>query len=614
MKYNLHEQYHNGSSSSTQRRKCAAIFICWRFFVVCGMLLCGLLMLLGRTAWLQVIQPERLVHESDRRSLRLQAVAPPRGIIIDRAGHSLAVSVPVEAIWADPQAVVQSGALQLLTRWQALAEALNLPPERLLARITANTTGRFVYLTRQVSPTVAKYVRELAIPGVHLRTESRRFYPEGEVTAHLLGFTDIDGAGIEGIEKYCDAWLTGQSAQRVVRQDGFGRVVEGVTTTISITSQNLRSQNLQLSIDGRLQLQAYRALKETVTVNKAHSGSVILVDVNSGEILALANSPSYNPNSRAGTPSAHFRNRAITDTFEPGSTVKPLVLLKALENQTITHETVVDTAPGTLQLNGHTVRDLRNYGALTLRGILQKSSNVGISKLALAMPIQTLINHYRDFGLGVATNIGLIGESHGYILNKTRWSDLERAGFSFGYGLAVTPLQLARAYATIGSFGLARPLTITKIEGAAVGQRVASETLVRQVVGLMESVAMPGGGGVRAAVPGYRIAVKTGTTRIAVKGGYSRQYISYTAGVAPITNPRLALVVVINNPKNGEYYGGIVAAPLFSSIMGNALRMLNIEPDAPPITSFSMPALTVNTASSSVSKPVNISKRCHANL
>lgn len=552
----------------------------WRFYVVSGLLLLAMLSLLCRTAWLQVIRPDRLLQESDRRSLRWQTLQHPRGIIRDRMGNPLAVSVPVQAIWADPRGILQSGSLQQdQQRWQALADVLHKPIDQLIGRIQANPQGRFIYLSRQISPTVATYIQALSIPGIYLKTEARRFYPAAEIAAHLVGQTNIDDIGIEGAECQYQRQLTGQPSHRLVRQDRLGRIIEDVQA-----SESLPVHDVNLSIDGRLQRLAYRALKEAVTANKAQAGSAVLLDIDTGEILAMVNSPSYNPNCRSKTPHAYRRNRAITDTFEPGSTVKPLVLLAALENRIITRNSIIDTTPGTLRVKNHLVRDHRNYGLLNLEGVLKKSSNVAVSKLSLAMPIQDLIERYQRFGLGVSTQVGLIGEHSGMILEKEKWSDIERVCFSFGYGLAVTPLQIARTYATLGSFGLLRPVTFTKMAKPVPGERVAPEALVRQVVSLMEHVATPDGVGRRAAVAGYRVAVKTGTSRIAENGGYSRRYVSYTAGVAPASQPRLALAVVIHDPINGQYYGGAVAAPLFSHIMHHALRILNIEPDAMPIT------------------------------
>lgn len=546
----------------------------WRFWSVVALLGVALTGGLWRAAYLQVLHPERLVHESNMRSLRVKSDPVVRGMVTDRTGSPLAVSVPSGAVWADAQEILQRGSMAMQGSWQALAEVLGLSPVTIGSRIRANPKGRFIYLARQISPEVAHYIRELAIPGVFVSEESRRFYPAGEVAAHVVGLTDIDGIGIEGLEKSSNHLLRGESVRRVVRKDGRGQIVEDL---LSVGQGSAR--DLMLTIDDRLQLLAYRELKLAVEQHKALSGSAVLVHIKSGEVLALVNSPSYNPNSRAQKSLDRLRNRAVTDIFEPGSTVKPLVLLKALQEHKINLASVIDTSPGTLRLNGHLIRDLRNYGPLTLSGILQKSSNVAISKLSLALPVEGLVGLYRNFGLGISTDIGLLGESSGYILSKRRWSDLERATLAFGYGLAVTPLQLARAYATLGGFGIDRPLSIIRSDQTVEGRRVAPEGLVRQVVQLMEGVTLPGGGGVRAAVPGYRVAVKTGTARIAEGSGYSRNYISYTAGVAPVSDPELALVVVINNPKGGAYYGGAVAGPVFSAVMGGALRNMNVAPD-----------------------------------
>ncbi|MBX4561197.1 peptidoglycan glycosyltransferase FtsI, partial [Klebsiella pneumoniae] len=400
------------------------------------------------------------------------------------------------------------------------------------------------------------------------------YYPSGEVTAHLIGFTNVDSQGIEGVEKSFDKWLTGQPGERIVRKDRYGRVIEDISSTDSQAAHNLA-----LSIDERLQALVYRELNNAVAFNKAESGSAVLVDVNTGEVLAMANSPSYNPNNFAGTAKDTMRNRAITDVFEPGSTVKPMVVMTALQRGIVNENTVLNTVP--YRINGHEIKDVARYSELTLTGVLQKSSNVGVSKLALAMPSSALVDTYSRFGLGKATNLGLVGERSGLYPQKQRWSDIERATFSFGYGLMVTPLQLARVYATIGSYGIYRPLSITKVDPPVPGERVFPESLVRTVVHMMESVALPGGGGVKAAIKGYRIAIKTGTAKkVGPDGRYINKYIAYTAGVAPASHPRFALVVVINDPQAGKYYGGAVSAPVFGAIMGGVLRTMNIEPDA----------------------------------
>ena len=553
-----------------------ASFVSWRFALLCGCILLALGGLLSRVAWLQVINPGKLVKEGDLRSLRVQAVPTSRGMISDRAGRPLAVSVPVNAIWADPKELHAGGGVTLDSRWKALSDALSIPLDQLAARVNANPKGRFVYLARQVNPAIGDYVKKLKLPGIHLREESRRYYPAGQVTSHLIGFTNIDGQGIEGIEKSFDKWLTGAPGERTVRKDRYGRVIEDISSVDSRAAHNLT-----LSIDERLQALVYRELNNAVAFNKAESGTAVLVDVNTGEVLAMANSPAYNPNNLGNTPKDLMRNRAITDIFEPGSTVKPMVVMTALQLGVVRENSVLNTVP--YRVNGHEIKDVARYNELTLTGVLQKSSNVGVSRLALAMPSSALVETYARFGLGKPTNLGLVGESSGLYPKKQRWSDIERATFSFGYGLMVTPLQLARVYATIGSYGINRPLSITKVDPPVAGQRVFDESLVKTVMHMMESVALPGGGGVKAAIKGYRIAIKTGTAKkVGPDGRYVNKYIAYTAGVAPASHPRFALVVVINDPQAGKYYGGAVSAPVFGAIMGGVLRTMNIEPDALP--------------------------------
>ena len=555
-----------------------ASFVSWRFALLCGCILLALGGLLSRVAWLQVINPGKLVKEGDLRSLRVQAVPTSRGMISDRAGRPLAVSVPVNAIWADPKELHAGGGVTLDSRWKALSDALSIPLDQLAARVNANPKGRFVYLARQVNPAIGEYVKKLKLPGIHLREESRRYYPAGQVTSHLIGFTNIDGQGIEGIEKSFDKWLTGAPGERTVRKDRYGRVIEDISSVDSRAAHNLT-----LSIDERLQALVYRELNNAVAFNKAESGTAVLVDVNTGEVLAMANSPAYNPNNLTNTPKDLMRNRAITDIFEPGSTVKPMVVMTALQRGVVRENSVLNTVP--YRVNGHEIKDVARYNELTLTGVLQKSSNVGVSRLALAMPSSALVETYARFGLGKPTNLGLLGESSGLYPKKQRWSDIERATFSFGYGLMVTPLQLARVYATIGSYGINRPLSITKVDPPVAGQRVFDESLVKTVMHMMESVALPGGGGVKAAIKGYRIAIKTGTAKkVGPDGRYVNKYIAYTAGVAPASHPRFALVVVINDPQAGKYYGGAVSAPVFGAIMGGVLRTMNIEPDALPTT------------------------------
>ncbi|WP_348666526.1 peptidoglycan glycosyltransferase FtsI [Arsenophonus symbiont of Ornithomya chloropus] len=552
-------------------------YVKWRFFLlyICiGFVLIGLII---RITYLQIINPAELVKESDMRSLRIQKVNAVRSMINDRQGRKLAVSVPVYAIWVDPKIIFENGGLTNDTRWKALAKELKLSLAYIHYKIRFNSKNRFVYLARQVNPSVAEYIEKLKIVGIYLRKESRRYYPFGSVIAHLIGITNIDGQGIEGIEKSFNDLLTGLPGERRIRKDRDGRVIENISFINSKVAHDLI-----LSIDIRIQSLMYRELTRSLQKNQAESATGILIDINTGEILAMANSPSYNPNNLIDTPIEVMRNRAITDLFEPGSTVKPMVILCALNKGIIKENTILNTK--NYMINGHIIKDVVNYDRLSIAGILQKSSNVGVSKLALSMPIKELINVYSRFGLGKPTNLGLIGENSGIFPDKKiRWSELERATFSFGYGLMVTPLQLARVYATIGSFGIYRPLSIIKVDSSMVskGIRIFPEEMMRTIVRMMETVSLPGGGGVRAAVKGYRIAIKTGTTKkVGNHGHYVNKYIAYAAGVAPASNPRYALVVIVNAPTAGKYYGGAVSAPVFGSIMNSVLRLMNVEPDA----------------------------------
>lgn len=568
-------------STKNKRQDKQTGFVYWRFSLLCVCVFFAMFALISRAAWLQVIYPDKLIREGDMRSLRTQTIPTTRGIITDRTGRPLAVSVPAYAICANPQRV--STALLLEDengRGQALADVLGMTLEQLVTRLntSAEAKSSFIYLTRQTTPEIADYIRALKLPGICWEQESRRFYPASETTAHIIGFTNIDGQGIEGIEKSFDEWLTGQAGERTVRKDRLGRVIEDISFVDS-----KMPHNLTLSIDERLQSLVYSELNKAVELNKAISGTVVLVDVNTGEVLAMVNSPSYNPNNREGTSNATFRNRAITDMFEPGSTVKPMVVMTALDKGIVKDNTVMNTRP--YIVNGKEIKDVAPRNELSITGIIQKSSNVGVSRLALEMPPSALVETYSKFGFGKPTNLGLIGESRGMFpgASKTRWADIERATFSFGYGLMVTPLQLARVYATIGSGGIYRPLSITKVDPPVIGERVFPEKTVRRVIEMMETVALPGEGGARAAVKGYNVAVKTGTAKkIGPHGGYVDKYIAYTAGIAPASNPRFALVVVIDEPSAGKIYGGAVSAPVFSSIMGGVLRTMNVKPDALP--------------------------------
>ncbi|OCG07538.1 peptidoglycan glycosyltransferase FtsI [Gilliamella sp. wkB178] len=548
-----------------------------RFYVVYGFIIFAIICLIVKMAILQIIEPDKLIAEGNKRSLRYQDMDAPRAMITDRNGRALAVSVPMYDVWADPKIVVQKGGVNVNDiRWQGLANTLNIPMSTLEQKLS-NPAMRFVYLSRQITPTISDYLKKLKLPGISFAKTSKRYYPAAENIAQLIGLTDIDENGIEkgseGIEKSFNKWLIGESGQRVVRRDRVGRVIEELKRTESETASDLA-----LSIDERLQSLVYSELSQAVEFNKADSGTAVLIDVHTGEILAMATSPSYNPNNRSTLDYNLLRNRAVTDAFEPGSTVKPLVVMAALEKKIADLNTIIDTRP--FYVNRYEIKDVSYQKSLNLAGILEKSSNVGVSKLALQMESSDVVEFYSRFGLGQPTGLGLGGEVSGSIAaDRTRkWADIERATFAFGYGLSVTPLQLARAYATIGSYGIYRPVSIVKVTEPVKGERVVQEKIAKTVVQLMEAVAVTGGG-TKASVPGYSVGVKTGTAKKLAGGRYVNQYLAYTAGIAPATAPKYSLVVVIDNPKAGQYYGGSVSAPVFSRIMGGVLRTMNIKPD-----------------------------------
>ncbi|MFC3024309.1 penicillin-binding transpeptidase domain-containing protein [Vibrio zhugei] len=553
------------------------LFIRWRFYLILGFVFVAFAILIVRAAYIQVIEPDNLIHQSDLRTVRSKTIHSERGIISDRNGEALAVSVPVDAVWADPATIIKKGSLQEKNRWYALADVLNLDRQGLIKRIESHKNRRFIYLQRQVNSAMANYIRELKLPGVGLKSESRRYYPAGEVSAHVVGVTGIDGHGLEGIERSYDKWLTGEAGKQIIRKDRYGNVVENISL-----DKSQAGKPLQLTIDQRLQAIAFRAVKQAMADYRATSASAVMIDVKTGNVLAMVNAPSYNPNNRSDYQNFKMRNRVVTDAFEPGSTVKPFVVLASLENGTADEHTIIDVGNGSMRIGGARVRDSDPIkgGKASLQMILKKSSNVGVSKLSLRMPIEALLGMYRSVGLGETSGLNLPGESTGIFPSRQRWSDFERATIAFGYGLSITPIQLAHAYATLGNMGKYQPLHLIESQSNRnLEHQVADPHYVREVLNMLETVTQPGGTAVKAAVPGYRIAAKTGTSRKAAAGGYSDEYFAYTAGVAPVSNPRLSLVVMVNEPQGDSYYGGAVAGPVFGKIMKGALQILNIAPD-----------------------------------
>lgn len=546
-----------------------------RFRVVCLGVLACLVFLLASVADLQLINHPMLEKQADERSLRTVSLPTNRGTLLDRNGEALALSVPSRDVIADPQRVLEAHPDFTSARWQYLANALEQRPEQLAEQINANPTRRFLYLGHKIELGIAKDIVKLHLAGISTVYNDSRFYPMSDATAPLLGIVGADNAGLTGLEKGFDTLLKGSPGVEKYRQDANGNIVAMINY-----EPPQQPPTVQLSIDKFDQYTLYSKLRDGVLLNKADSGAAVLVKIDTGEILGMASYPSFNPNNFVDVSPAQMRNTAINDSFEPGSTVKPLVVMEGLARKLVRPDSVLDTTP--YRVNGHLIRDVGHWSRLTMTGILQKSSDIGVSHIALAMPAEVLVNTYHAFGLGKPTGLGLTGESVGYFpLHRERWADIERATFSFGYGLRVTPLQIAREYATLGSFGVYRPLSITKVTPPVGGRRVADEDTVRAVVHMMESDALPGGSGVRAAVPGYRLAIKTGTAeKMGDSGKYDGGYINYTAGVAPASNPQVALVIMINHPTAGDHFGGSVAAPVFGNIIGPVLKHMNIAPDA----------------------------------
>lgn len=555
----------------------------WRFVVVLVVMVMVFMMLALRAAYIQVISPDDLIEQGDSRTMRTRNTPSYRGIITDRNGVELAVSVPVRAIYADPKVIHDQDGLSQTRRWDALAEVLGQDVEELRSKVS-NPKRRFVYLQRQVSPAMAEYVDKLDIPGIYLRRESRRYYPNGEVAAQVIGITDVDDKGIEGLERLYNDWLTGTPGERVIRRDAKGRQVEIIENKAGEAAGNLK-----LTIDQRVQALAYKEIKEAMLYYQSASASAIVVDIHSGEVLAMVNAPSFNPNDRSDVSPHRMRNRVITDAFEPGSSVKPLAVLSALEFGEVKPGDIIDTNPGWMRLGGSLVKDHRNLGKLTLEQIIQHSSNMGTSKLALSVPKQFLLDMYYNMGLMDETGTNIPGESSGIFHERSRWSDFELATLSFGYGISVTTAQLARMYTIIASGGIKRPLSIVKEPKStgwqAQAERVVSEKNARAVMHMMESVTQRDGTAVKAQIPGYRVAGKTGTSRKAVAGGYGEEYVNIFAGIAPVSDPQLVTIVLINEPTGDLYYAGDTAAPVFSKIMGGALQLLNITPDDKTVTS-----------------------------
>ncbi|MFG6178063.1 peptidoglycan D,D-transpeptidase FtsI family protein [Halomonas sp. THAF12] len=553
------------------RRRTSAPMGQARYRVMLGLVLLGLALLAGRIVDLHVFDRSFLQGQGDARTLRVDAIPAHRGMITDRHGEPLAISTPVVTLWANPQDLPDDGIQRL-----RLAQALGQDLDALNARIERYADREFMYLRRRMTPEAAQRVLDLRVPGVHKRAEYKRYYPAGEVIAQLIGVTNIDDQGQEGLELAYNPYLSGEPGRRRVLKDRRGRLVRD----LEVLREAEPGGDLTLSIDQRLQYMAYRELKAAVDENDADGGMLVMLDARSGEVLAMANQPSYNPNNRAGLDPDGLRNRAIVDAYEPGSVIKPLAMTALLETGRFPPDTVIDTSPGWMVIDGYTIKDVANYRELSLSGILEKSSNIGMSKLTLQLDEPVVPQRYRALGLDQALGTGFPGEASGSVPSPRVWSSSQWAALSYGYGLSVSALQLASAYTAIANHGERLPPSLLRLNEPPAGQPVVEPAVADRVLGMMDQVVAPGTGARRGLVPGYSVAGKTGTVRKTGGAGYEENaYRSLFVGITPVSDPRLITVVMIDHPRGGSYYGGAVAAPVFSRVAGNALRLLDVPPD-----------------------------------
>ena len=548
----------------------------WRFYFVALALFVLVIALVAHLSRLQVMPGEDRGYEflqgqGNARTVRTEVISAHRGMISDRHGRPLAVSTPVVSLWMNPS--IFNGTDADVSK---LASLLELNSSALAKKLARYGEKQFIYLKRHVKPALADQVLALGFAGVGGQREYRRFYPAGEVTSHVVGFTDVDDQGQEGIELSFDEWLTGQQGAKQVLKDLKGRVVED----LSLIREAEPGKDVTLSIDLRLQYLAYKELKKAVTKHRAKSGSVVVLDVTTGEILAMVNQPAYNPNDRSTLDVAALRNRAIIDQFEPGSTMKPLTVLAALETGRYHAGTIINTSPGRIKVGRKTLLDPVNYGEMTVAKVLKKSSQVGITKIALDLEPTHLRETFFRFGVGQATGSGFPGESVGVLPSRERWQPIERATLAFGYGLTTTALQLAQTYSVLANDGVKKPISLLRVDGDVQGDQVAEVDHARDVVKMLSTVTERGGTATRASLLEYKAAGKTGTAHKVGKTGYEEDnYTALFAGMAPADNPRLVSVVIIDEPKAGGYHGGEAAAPVFGGIVGESLRILGVPPE-----------------------------------
>ena len=558
-----------------------------RHRIVVASLMLGMVVLTGQAYKIQILDSTRLQAEGAARQLRNIVVKPARGRILDRNGDVLAVSTPLDAIWAHPATLFQAR-----EDWPRLAEALDFSPNR-LANILERAKGReFVYLRRHLPPAEASRIESLAIPGVSSQREYGRYYPAGPITSHVLGFTDVDDRGQEGIEKAFDSHLSGVDGQKRVLRDNKGRIVEDIESIRAVH----HGRDLQISLDLRIQGSTQKHLADAVGETRAVGASAVMLDVATGEVLAMANVPDYNPNNRSSSGMEVLRNKSVTDVFEPGSTIKPFTLAMALASGHFSTDTPIPTGPGVYRIGKHQISDIKDYGVLSFSGVLVKSSNVGTVKIALELAPEELYRTLSAVGFGEVSGVELPGEVDGSLVKRERWRPIEHATLSYGYGLASTQVQLARAYSVLASGGILRQVTLRHRSASVPGQRVLSKPTVQQINMLLEKVVSAEGTAKKAAVPAYRVAGKTGTVhKPSPSGGYDEdRYQSIFVGFAPVSNPRFVLAVMVDEPQ-GKYFGGEVAAPVFARIMSDALRFNGIKPDANKASGITIVANPVET-------------------
>ena len=552
----------------------------WRSRIVLLLCLGGFAILFGRAFYLQALNNDFLQAKGEARFVRVVDMPASRGAVMDRNGKPLAISTPVESIWVSP-ADIEADPAQV----SKLALALGMD-RKLLGERVADSGKNFVWLKRQLSPEQALRVMALKIPGVFQQREFRRFYPSGDVTAHVIGFTGQDDQGQEGIELAQQSTLAGAAGQKRVIKDRKGRIVEDIESLKAPRD----GKPLKLSIDERFQNLAHRELKAAVEANKAKGGALVMLDAKTGEILALVNQPDFNPNNRANVQMAQMRNRSITDVFEPGSTFKPFAVSAALEAGIVKPDTVIATGPG-LTIGAKTITDLPHRSTqLTVAEIIQKSSNIGTAKIALQLPSEQLWNMYNELGFGVVPRTGFPGEAKGRLHPVKSWKPIDQAAMGYGYGVSVSAIQLARAYTIFTNDGVLLPVTFLKRDGDVIGKQIISSKTARTMAQMLETVTEQGGTATQGRVPGYRVAGKTGTAYKLVNGQYAENlYRSSFVGYGPVSNPRYIIVVTVDEPSAGKHFGGDVSAPVFSNVMSQVLRMSGVLPDAESMREASAP-------------------------